>query len=428
MGTFSAALKVHGTGHVFPSKLHNRPPGSLPARILNGGDQRPQARAALIRFLVSVAYMNKHQNAQEKNYSMLVHTSGKKDDHETDRLLFQGLVESLVDNKRETFDRICEEVYAIAARLFEDADPNSLTQYVIENASRASLVVLNSERDRVALGTNAAIPSSPFTVIIGGNIVSRGVTFPNLLSMFFTRSVQSKLQQDTYIQRARMFGARSSYLKYFELTIPAQLYLDWHKCFVFHRLALSSIMDKLGSPVWLADSRVSVAASSSVDRSTVVLDKGEMSFGMFAFSESIDNVFRTDQTSFATLEKLQRRLGNDSFPRFLLEYVRSVAQPGTIAIHPSVGIGGYKKEEQDNIARRRGFLGTNQLERQRFPNAVHHFRSSTTLSATRGSSISMREMCNSFRICGGLLGRRRVHEKAQPHTPVSRTHGTGDRL
>jgi hypothetical protein len=171
-----------------------------------------------------------------------------------------------------------------------------------------------------------------------------------------------------------MFGARSSYLKYFELTIPAQLYLDWHKCFVFHRLALSSIMDKLGSPVWLADSRVSVAASSSVDRSTVVLDKGEMSFGMFTFSESIDSVFRTDQTSFATLEKLQRRLGNDSFPRFLLEYVRSVAQPGTIAIHPSVGIGGYKKEEQDNIARRRGFLGTNQLERQRFPNAVHHFK------------------------------------------------------
>jgi late competence protein required for DNA uptake (superfamily II DNA/RNA helicase) len=209
----------------------------VPYRLefLTDGDQRPQARAALIRFLVSVAYMNKHQNAQEKNYSMLVHTSGKKDDHETDRLLFQGLVESLVDNKRETFDRICEEVYTIAARLFEDADPNSLTQYVIENASRASLVVLNSERDRVALGTNAAIPSSPFTIIIGGNIVSRGVTFPNLLSMFFTRSVQSKLQQDTYIQRARMFGARSSYLKYFELTIPAQLYLDWHKCFVFHR-------------------------------------------------------------------------------------------------------------------------------------------------------------------------------------------------
>jgi hypothetical protein len=69
-------------------------------------------------------------------------------------------------------------------------------------------VVLNSERDRTAAGDNATEPSSPFTIIIGGNIVSRGVTFPNLLTMFFTRNVRHKLQQDTYIQRARMFGAR----------------------------------------------------------------------------------------------------------------------------------------------------------------------------------------------------------------------------
>src|SRR5206468_11448653 len=63
----------------------------------------------------------------------------------------------------------------------------------------------------------------------------------NLLSMFFTRDVKHKLQQDTYIQRARMFGARGKYLKFFELTIPSQLYTDWQKCFVFHRLALKSI-------------------------------------------------------------------------------------------------------------------------------------------------------------------------------------------
>src|SRR6202162_6398846 len=92
-------------------------------------------------------------------------------------------------------------------------------EYVVENISRASTVVLNSERDRVAAGDSATEPTSPFTIIIGGNIVSRGVTFPNLLAMFFTRDVANKLQQDTYIQRARMFGARGEYLKHFELTI-----------------------------------------------------------------------------------------------------------------------------------------------------------------------------------------------------------------
>jgi hypothetical protein len=110
------------------------------------------------------------------------------------------------------------------------------------------LVVLNSERDRRAMGDSATEPSSPFTIIIGGNIVSRGVTFPNLLSMFFTRNVRHKLQQDTYIQRARMFGSRGEYLKHFELTIPTQLYWDWHRCFVFHKLALATINNILGSP------------------------------------------------------------------------------------------------------------------------------------------------------------------------------------
>jgi hypothetical protein len=139
-------------------------------------------------------------------------------------------------------------VYQAAQTLYPNADADLLTEYVVTNASRATLVVLNSERDRRAMGDSATEPSSPFTIIIGGNIVSRGVTFPNLLSMFFTRNVRHKLQQDTYIQRARMFGSRGEYLKHFELTIPTQLYSDWHRCFVFHKLALATINNILGSP------------------------------------------------------------------------------------------------------------------------------------------------------------------------------------
>ena len=84
----------------------------------------------------------------------------------------------------------------------------------------------------------ASNPKSLFTIVVGGNIVSRGVTLNNLLSMYFTRDVQLKMQQDTYIQRARMFGLRSNYLEHFELSIPEQLYIDWHRCFVYHKLSL----------------------------------------------------------------------------------------------------------------------------------------------------------------------------------------------
>jgi DNA polymerase III delta prime subunit len=196
-----------------------------------------EAREALVRFLVTSAYLNSYDNKpKEENYTMLVHTSGKKEDHEADRDMIEDSVHALIDSEGKGFNVLVEQVYRAAEKLYPDADPNVLTGYVVENASRASLVVLNSKRDRKALGDNATEPTSPFTIIVGGNIVSRGVTFPNLLALFFTRNVKHRLQQDTYIQRARMFGARGKYLKHFELTIPAQLYADWHSCFVFHRL------------------------------------------------------------------------------------------------------------------------------------------------------------------------------------------------
>ncbi len=235
--------------------------------------------------------------------------------------------------------------------------------------------MLNSERDRKALGDNATEPSSPFTIIIGGNIISRGVTFPNLLSMFFTRNVKSKLQQDTYIQRARMFGARGEYLKYFELTIPAQLYTDWHRCFIFHKLALNTIDNNLGSPVWIGDSRVSVASDSSINKATVALDKGEKSFGMFDYSSDLDNIVLSDPSSIETLKKLADKIGNDALPKFLIDYIQATSPDGkeSLAIHTASSIEGYAQSaNQEAITRTKGFIGNPQLEVKKFPNAVHH--------------------------------------------------------
>ena len=188
---------------------------------------------------------------------MLGHTSGSRDAHEADRIAIEQTVSILLDPTTAQFDQLGQKIYDTAKSLYPNADPQTLAGYVVENASRTTLVVLNSKRDRKAAGDSPTIPTSPFTIIIGGNIVSRGVTFPNLLSMFFTRDVKSKLQQDTYIQRARMFGSRKD-LEHFELTIPAQLYAEWQKCFAYHRLSLSTIESKLGVPVWIGDNRIAV--------------------------------------------------------------------------------------------------------------------------------------------------------------------------
>ena len=60
---------------------------------------------------------------------------------------------------------------------------------------------MNSDKERNLLANQSATRAETlFTIVIGGNIISRGVTFENLLSMFFTRgkySVESPLPPST---------------------------------------------------------------------------------------------------------------------------------------------------------------------------------------------------------------------------------------
>jgi hypothetical protein len=193
--------------------------------------------------------------------------------------------------------------------------------------------------------------------------------------MFFTRDVKHKIQQDTYIQRARMFGSRGDYLRFFELTIPQSLYLDWHRCFVFHRLALAAIREGHGSLVWLGDHRVQAVANSSIDRSTVDLDRGEMSFSLFNYEPEVENIIGERSSAFDKMERLAAVLGEAAFPEFLRRYIRRVspAASSSIAIHPSTDISNYQDADgldKQNIIRKRGFMGKSQIHR--YPNAAHH--------------------------------------------------------
>jgi len=338
------------------------------------------ARSAFFSFLVSVAYLNTRDGEVEQNYSMLIHTSGKRVDHKVDWYVFDQTVAALIDRDSAQFDRYAKEIWETAAARHGAERADVLTAYVLDNISRYAIFILNSDRDFIQNGLSATNPSALFTIIIGGNIVSRGVTFENLLAMFFTRDVKHRMQQDTYIQRARMFGARGKYLSQFELTIPDHLFADWNRCFVFHRLALSAIQRNLGSPVWLTDSRIAAVSAPSIDRSTVDVDRGEMAFHIFDFDGRYDEIVASDSNTVQKLERLAATFGGGVFPEYLKEFlVRTSPNPEqAIAIHASSSIAGYSGKEvgldKSRIERGRGFMGTNQLEKNRYPNAVHHIK------------------------------------------------------
>ncbi|MBL9215216.1 MAG: DEAD/DEAH box helicase family protein [Opitutaceae bacterium] len=368
-----------GQDKFFPVTLAN-----MPYRLTllgDSGDNPKYLREALFCFMVNVGHLNTRINSKEKNYSLLVHTSGNKADHSLDYKqvikIFEALREEGDTHHRPYYQRIWE----IAEKRYP-GHAKEITRYVLENNGRNNVVVMNSDKEvNAADNRTATTPTSPFTVVIGGNIVSRGVTFNNLLSMFFTRDVKHKLQQDTYIQRARMFGSRKDYLKYFELIIPQSLYLDWQKCFIFHRLSLESRKQNRRTPVWLDGDRISAAASSSIDKTNVSVDRGEMSFELFDYEATKDRLAEIIAGSATGLDKLKQistLLGADMLPGYLLNYIATFCPEGdrSLAVHLPRSIAGYteKKGEMDKatITRSKGFIGDREMEVGRFPDAIHH--------------------------------------------------------
>ena len=329
------------------------------------GDDPKFARAALFRFLMSVAYLNMYNNEREESYSILIHTSGSKADHRSDWQTMQDALAALQDRRSSRFEAYAREIWTIAEERYPDADPDGLTSYVLSNANRNSVIVLNSDSDFRQNGSSATSPSSLFTIVIGGNIVSRGVTFDNLLAMFFTRDVKHRIQQDTYIQRARMFGSRGAYIRFFELTIPRKLYLDWHRCFVFHRLSLASIVEGKGSPVWLSDGRISAVAAASIDKSTVDVDRGEMAFALFDYSPAIEAMVSGQMSVSEKLDRLAVTLGDDAFPAYLRRFIQrtSISIESAIAILPTAGLyPSMSDAEKAAISRPKGMMGATQIK------------------------------------------------------------------
>jgi len=339
------------------------------------GDLPLYLRNALFSFLVNVAYLNGRVNQQEQNYSILIHTSGKKVDHSSDYKEVVQLFEVLREKSHPHHEHYYKQIWELARKRHEGHE-DSITRYILANNERNTLVVMNSDKERNAADNRTGTsPSVPFTIIIGGNIVSRGVTFNSLLSMYFTRDVKHRLQQDTYVQRARMFGARNSYLSNFELCIPRNLFADWQQCFIFHRLSLESRRHGGETPVWLEGSRVTVTSTGSIDKSHVVVDKGEMSFSIFSYDKDVINgVLHGEGSSMDKLRELSREIGQASVPSYLLDYIGQFLPDGddSIAIHEPYSIMGFKDADHSAIARSKGLIGQSQLKS--FSSAIHHIR------------------------------------------------------
>ena len=348
---------------------------------------KKELKDAVIRFLVNVSYLNLFINKErKKNYIMLVHTNVRKLVHNDDRAVVEEVIKDLttpeIEGKtNEKYIKLLELVYNEAYKKTKDESQSDLiTDYVATNSNKNLLGVLNSEpnnKDNNLLLLSEE-PANPFTFTIGGNIISRGLTFNNLLSMFFTRNVKGQMQQDTYIQRARMFGNRSDEdMKHFELTIPSDIWERWHTCFMLHRLAYISAKSNQ-HPYWPQGLKTRAVAPSSIDKSQVLIEKGEMSFNKIKYDKFMDEVileFKDSGKPYLGLEKLINKFGDSFLPIHVINFIKEISSnPNTeIALHDTQFIESYDKKYADYeiISRPRGIFGARDYEK--FPTARHHF-------------------------------------------------------
>jgi hypothetical protein len=341
------------------------------------GHERTEIERAILHFLCGVAEL--HQLGKQQNYTMLVHTSGKKVEHDEDFELIQATLATLSNANSLRFEALRRKLYDIASSY---GDAGIIGEFVLRNIRQNHLVKINSRNPKPGKVAEIAEPTSLFSFGVGGNIISRGVTFDNLLSMYFTRSVKGKFSQDTYIQRARMFGARERYKNYFQLWIPEVVMGNWSKCFAFHKLALEALRSGAGVPVWLSDHKTTPTSPASIDKSSVDFEGGEMSFALFDFDEQLitEKFNRNNRDDKLVLSDLYLALNTDEFPQYVRNYLELELCPGSrlISFHRPSGFGTaesrYTDEEKRNIRRTKGIFATNEYKRSELPDARHHLK------------------------------------------------------
>ena len=299
-------------------------------RLPEDGDDPKLLRHAVFRFLSRVAILNLADHVEMTPYSMLIHTAGTTNDHEKDQKDLQNIIRILSDKTDNKFKQYYNELIEICAQQISHYGHNysntEVALFINRNIGKSEVLVINHKNDSDNV-KRAGSPRALFTFAIGGNIVSRGLTFDNLLTFFFSRNVKGRLQQNTYIQRARMFGTRPN-SKYFELCVPDQLFNDWANCFQDHELSLR--LARAGAYQHIQSGRTSVMDAAALDKANITAEQSERVVGdKFNLTSEIESrLLNSDQAkALDTIKTLLRdkMISTDHFPESLLIYLEETS-------------------------------------------------------------------------------------------------------
>jgi len=189
-------------------------------------------KLAIVTFLVGAAI--RHLTDETAWHSMLIHNSNRVTDHQC----LQRAVRSLIDLWREALtlppsDPSAAEVLTLARQAYDDLYTtvrnapawDDVRERLRQEIWLVEVWMVNS----LPLGRDPI--STPFrlrnNILIGGNMLGRGVTIEGLAVTYITRRARNETNADTMEQRTRWFGYKEDYLDLCRIFLTPQLREDY---------------------------------------------------------------------------------------------------------------------------------------------------------------------------------------------------------
>ncbi len=189
-------------------------------------------RRALAGFLVGAAI--RHLQEPSVWHSMLIHNSNLTIEHDLLKTAVQSLIELWRDKlSLPDTDPAIQDITPLLQEAYDDISTTVVNQPSWEEV----YLQLKDEIWLIEVWMVNSLPlgrdpiGTPFrlknNILVGGNMMGRGVTIPGLAVTYITRRAKNETNADTMEQRARWFGYKSGYLDTCRIYVTEQLRNDY---------------------------------------------------------------------------------------------------------------------------------------------------------------------------------------------------------
>ena len=207
--------------------------------ILSSEDKLPVFKKGIINFFVGVIVL-KYKEKKNTHYAYIIHTATQKDNHFNLQNVTEIFLEQIKNRNKEQ-EMIVEKMLL---QSYEDIKKSVIAYgkfmppyeyirgqfYSVIDKCYYSIDTVNNDNDVDALlnEDGELRLTTPFSFFVGGQMLDRGVTIPNMIGFYDGKNPKT-MQQDTVLQHSRMFGYRKHLLPVTRFYTTERIYSNMEK-------------------------------------------------------------------------------------------------------------------------------------------------------------------------------------------------------